>query len=143
MLLNQHVRAWWNYITNSMELGCSWEAVSRSATQEIPNILWNPKVHSHVHKSPPLILILSQINPTHTIPSYLSLISILILFTHLLLGLSSGLFPSGLPTKILYAFLFSLMHAMWLVHIVTGRCHSTDGWLPMSYPRQPPCTVIG
>jgi hypothetical protein len=33
--------------------------------------------------------------------------SILILFTHLRLGLSSGLSPSGFPTNNLYAFLFT------------------------------------
>jgi hypothetical protein len=39
--------------------------------------------------------------------------SILISLTHLCLGLSSGLFPSGFPTNYLYAFLFSpfLLHA--------------------------------
>jgi hypothetical protein len=36
---------------------------------------------------------------------------ILILSTHLRLGLPSGLFPSGFPTNILYAFLFSPIHA--------------------------------
>jgi hypothetical protein len=43
-----------------------------------------------------------------------SLRSILILIAHLRLGLPSGLFPSGFPTNILYAFFFApfVLHAL-------------------------------
>jgi hypothetical protein len=84
-----------------MELSPSWEAANCAATQELPSILWNQKMHCRVHKSPHWSLSsagLSQSVP----PRPISRRSILILFTYLCLGLPSSLFPSGFTTNILY-----------------------------------------
>jgi hypothetical protein len=87
---------WSLKLINSIELSPRWEAASRSATQKLPNILWNPKAHYHVHKILPRVLILSQLNPVHNTPTHFSKIHFNII-PHLRLGLHIGLFPSGFP----------------------------------------------
>jgi hypothetical protein len=63
---------YYNKQTNLMELSFFWEAASHAATQELPHILWNPKVHYRIHKTSPLDPNLNQIDAVHTIPSYLT-----------------------------------------------------------------------
>jgi hypothetical protein len=74
------------------------EANRFAASQEIRRILWNPKVHYRVQKCPLPVPILSQLDPVHITTSH----SILILSSHLRLGLRNGLFPSGFLTKTFY-----------------------------------------
>jgi len=96
-----------------MEQGPSWEANWFAATQEIPRISRNTKVHYRIIKCPPTFIILSQIDSVH-VPRPTSWISILVSFL-LRLGIPSGLFPSGFPTKILYISLLS-PHTCYIPH---------------------------
>ena len=64
-------------------------------------------------------LSLSWVSPIQSIyPHTTSWRSILILSTHLRLGLPSGLFPSGFPTKTLYTPLFSTICTTCPVHLI-------------------------
>jgi len=76
----------------------SWEANWFAASQEIPRISWNPKVHYRTHNLS--LSWASLIQSTYPHPT--SWRSILILSTHLRLGLPSGLLPSGFPSNTIY-----------------------------------------
>jgi hypothetical protein len=60
----------YNLLTYSMEESPSWKADWFAASQEIPRVLWNPKVPRRTHKRPPTIPILSQPNPVLTPTSH-------------------------------------------------------------------------
>ena len=60
-----------NLLTYSMVQSPSWEANWFAASQEIPRISRNPKVHYRTHKRPPPVSILGQPNPVHIPTSHL------------------------------------------------------------------------
>jgi hypothetical protein len=113
----------------SMEQGPSSVANRFSASKEIPLTLWNPKVHNHVDKCLTPVPTLIHINPVHAL-QHTSYRYILILFSHLRLGLPSGFFPSGFRTKTLYVPFLSptratcpslIIHVVLITRIILGE----------------------
>ena len=62
-----------------MEQSPSWEGNRFGFSQEIPLVLWNPKVRNRVRKRPPPVPILSQLDPVRT-PAHLLKIRFNIIF---------------------------------------------------------------
>ena len=73
LYLQEHLHIIDTYLlTYSMVQSPSWEANNRlAASQEIPRISRNPKVHYRTHKRPPPVPILGQPNPVHIPTSHL------------------------------------------------------------------------
>jgi hypothetical protein len=56
------------YLISPLSRG-PWEANRFSANQEIPRIVWSPKIHYHIYKSPlPPVPVLRQISLVHAPP---------------------------------------------------------------------------
>ena len=96
-------------LTYSVEQSPFREAKRFSDSQEISRIVCNPKVRYRIHKCPPPVPILNQLDPIHISISHL--LKIHLTSSNLRLGLPSGLFPSDFPTKTLYTPLLSPVHA--------------------------------
>jgi hypothetical protein len=70
----------WGVQTSSMEQSPSWEANRPSASQEFPPAFTrNPKVPYRIHKCPPTVTILSQLDPVHTPTSHFLKIHLIII----------------------------------------------------------------
>ena len=93
------------HLTYYMQQSPSWEANRVSASQEIPRILRNPKVHYRTHNYPQPVPIPSQLNPIHTPTSHFlkTHLNIILPFTH---G-SPKWFSLRFPNKTLYTPLLS------------------------------------
>jgi hypothetical protein len=81
-----------------MELPTFWEAASRSAAQHF----MEPKGSLRCLQGPST----GPYPEPNRSSQYQPILSVLILFFHLLLGLHSGVWPSGFPTKTLYTYIF-------------------------------------
>ena len=81
-----------------MEQITYWEANRFSASQKISHFLWNPKVHYHIHKCPPPVTILSQIDPVRAPTSHFLKIHLNII-SHLRLVFQMVFFPQVSPPK--------------------------------------------
>jgi len=93
------------------------KAASSYMTCWLRKILLRLMVHYRIYKRQPSVPILSQINPAY-VPHLTSWRSILILYSHLSLGLPSDLFLSGFPTKTLYTPLLSPIRATCPAHLI-------------------------
>jgi hypothetical protein len=99
-----------------MEQSTSWEANSHSASQKIPRILWNPKIHYRVHKNTPLVPILSQMHPVNTFPPSFPKTHSDIAFPSTPRS-SECFFPWGFSTKIFIHF-SSLLRPICPAHLI-------------------------
>jgi hypothetical protein len=121
---------------------------SHSASQ-ILRRLWNPKILYRVHKSPPPVPILSQMNPVHTFtPSFpQSHFNIILPFTP---SSSECCFPFKLPNQIFYVFRISPLSYMPLsfilpdliILIIFGEECKLCGWLLIMHFSPARCHII-
>jgi hypothetical protein len=109
-----------------MEQIPAWEANQFSASQEIPRILWNLKVHYRIHKCPLPVRFLSQLDPVHVPTCHFLKIHLNVTFSSTP-GSSKWFLSFKFPTKPLYALLPHTCymprpsHLDFIIHVIFGE----------------------
>jgi hypothetical protein len=127
-------------ITYSMEQSPSWETNWFSVSQEIPRILQNPNVYYRIHRCPPPVPILSQLDPVHPPTFHFLKIHLNIIFPATAgctkytrwSVLPSGPLPSCFPTIILCTPLLSPIHPTCPTVQRKSRCDNNNNFSPLA-----------
>jgi hypothetical protein len=93
------------------------KANNSSRSQKIPHILWNQKVHHHVHKSPPFLPILRHSSPVYKLISFFFTIRINIILPSV--PMSSNL---SLSFRFSYQNLMCFSLLPFLCHMLCPSC---------------------
>jgi hypothetical protein len=106
-----------------------------SVSQEIPRILWNPKVHYRTHKCPPSIPTVEQINPFHASKSHFLKINLNIILSFISVSFRWSLFlrfPYQNPvyTSLHACYMPRPSHSSWFYHLNNIE---NIPWLPLLY----------
>ena len=107
-----------NIKINSLQHSPSWEANRSSVSQEIPPVFYGTRRFITAFTSTNRLSLSWARSIQLMSPHPTSWRSTLTLSSHLHLGLPSGLFPSGLPTKTLYVRLLSVIHSTCRAHLI-------------------------
>jgi len=123
----KNLKKYLNRWLTPMEESHFWEANSFLSSNESLCILWNLTFHYDVHISPPVVPILSYMNPCHTFSSFSFKIEFSINY-HVCLGLGSCPFPFHFWRKVCNYNLFCVFYILHLSHHPWLYYHNNIYW---------------